>query len=163
MQGESMAGAARGSRPAGENRQRYSAGAAHSHVDAAWRKLRKSLRRMRGRQLRFVVDVRPTGEALFDPVFGPHVLEMMLECGASALRGGDRECHGCQRCWTPERAIKAVCMVEFIDLGGSGGLVGLCPDCCAHPQPVTLVAEGFRRDFGLEAYELRLLPRGGRA
>ena len=158
---EEIAGRGVTPNPAHEDRRHYSAGAWESRQHAEWRQVKTQIRGLKV-PLRFAVDLRPTPDALCDPRFGSRVLQLLMECGVSAITGGVRECHGCCRRWTRERAVVAVGVVEFLNFQG-GGLVGLCSDCWDRPDRIQIALDGFKRDFGLASIEAASIHDGGRA
>ena len=144
-----------------EDRQHHSAASLDSQQEADWRVLQERIRAL-DEPLQFTADIMPTAAALLHPKFGNAVLHLLAECYRSATSGGTRECHGCCRPWTRERAVVGVGIVEFLNVQGLG-LVGLCPACWGRPDRLQIAIAGFQRDFGLRSVEVAPIHAGARA
>jgi hypothetical protein len=111
----------------------------------------------------YVVELRPTRQALADPRMGPSALDLIVAAGRSAL-GFDpepRDCFTCRRPWSPARSVAAVLTVEVP--GEEADLVaGLCRACAGSGHARELVVAALERDFG-PATEVRTVHPEARA
>jgi hypothetical protein len=147
--------------PAHEDRRHHSASSLERQQRAEWQRIKARIRGL-NEPLRFSAHLLPTLDALRDPRHGADVLRLLMECGVSAFTGGARECHGCCRRWTRQRALVAVGIVEFLTFEGTM-LVGVCTDCWDRPDRLRLAVAGFQRDFGMTSIEVAPVHIGGRA
>jgi hypothetical protein len=126
-----------------------------------WRRLKKRLRKQK-LLLRLTLNLLPTRDALINPRFGSATMQLLLECGATAIAGGTRECEGCAQRWAMDRPVVGIGIFEFLSVEAAF-LVGLCPTCWNRPDRLQTVVAGLKRDFNLPEIETTILPAGGRA
>ena len=125
-----------------------------------WRRLKKRLRKQK-LPLRLTLNLLPTRDALINPRFGSATMQLLLECGATAIAGGTRECEGCAQRWAMDRPVVGIGIFEFLSVEAAF-LVGLCPTCWERPDRLRVAIDGFKRDFGLASIESQVISASGR-